>query len=197
MGGGASSEVITAPGRFSPPTRFSRQAIDYLKRWWNEHDTHPYPTKAEKQELASASGLTVTQVDNWYTKRRCFMKVTSGMETKPLTSQLSESNVSYLRTTQLSESAVAHLQKDQLPESAVVHLRRWFDMDESNTYPNKTQRAELASATGLTGAQVLRWLRSERKKKRMISSLAESTVARASGVNRLTNPDSFVDLTND
>ena len=56
--------------RLEPPHHFPPLALAHLKRWWEEHESHPYPTKEEKQELASATGLTVTQVRNWYELKR-------------------------------------------------------------------------------------------------------------------------------
>jgi hypothetical protein len=41
---------------------FPCSAAVHLEKWWDDHVTYPYPTKEEKQELASASGLTEKQI---------------------------------------------------------------------------------------------------------------------------------------
>jgi hypothetical protein len=45
-------------------------ATELLTRWMAKNDHHPYPTEAEKRELAEAGGVTVEQVSNWLSNRR-------------------------------------------------------------------------------------------------------------------------------
>ena len=38
--------------------------------WYAEHESNPYPTREEKQELALDSGLTLQQVSFWFYRQR-------------------------------------------------------------------------------------------------------------------------------
>ncbi len=42
-------------------------ATQVLREWYNHN---PYPSPREKRELAEATGLTTTQVSNWFKNRR-------------------------------------------------------------------------------------------------------------------------------
>jgi len=46
------------------------KAVLTLRDWFTNHVNHPYPTEAEKQDLASATGLSVKQCTNWFTNTR-------------------------------------------------------------------------------------------------------------------------------
>eukprot|EP00258_Populus_trichocarpa_P049606 XP_024465625.1 BEL1-like homeodomain protein 9 isoform X2 [Populus trichocarpa] len=45
-------------------------AVAVLKTWLFEHFLHPYPTDSEKQALAQQTGLSRTQVSNWFINAR-------------------------------------------------------------------------------------------------------------------------------
>eukprot|EP00727_Mastigamoeba_balamuthi_P001356 m51a1_g11217 putative homeobox protein meis3 (167) ;mRNA; f:26811-27688 len=56
-----------------PPKRarwLSTAATRALRAWLLEHVDAPYPTPAQKQRLARAAGLSVTQVSNWFINAR-------------------------------------------------------------------------------------------------------------------------------
>jgi hypothetical protein len=46
--------------------------VAVLQAWMfsPEHIAHPYPTGAEKQELADATGITLKQVTTWFMNGR-------------------------------------------------------------------------------------------------------------------------------
>ena len=51
-----------------------------LVKWIEEHQSNPYPTKAEKQYLAYYSGMNLTQLSTWFANaRRRIKKI--GMKT--------------------------------------------------------------------------------------------------------------------
>ena len=63
----------------SPPGASSyRQAAEKRKRrntgalvqWIEEHPYNPYPTKAEKQNLAYTAGMTLRQLNDWFANAR-------------------------------------------------------------------------------------------------------------------------------
>ncbi|KAJ6772703.1 HOMEOBOX PROTEIN TRANSCRIPTION FACTORS [Salix koriyanagi] len=45
-------------------------AVAVLRTWLFEHFLHPYPTDSEKQALAQQTGLSRTQVSNWFINAR-------------------------------------------------------------------------------------------------------------------------------
>ncbi len=66
-------------GSLSYPVRRMRNTA-VLVKWIEEHQTNPYPTKAEKQYLAYYSGMNLTQLSTWFANaRRRIKKI--GMKT--------------------------------------------------------------------------------------------------------------------
>jgi len=54
---------------------FPKTTTDLLKSWLFDHLEHPYPTEEEKAVLAEDTGLTVKQINYWFTNsRRRFLK---------------------------------------------------------------------------------------------------------------------------
>eukprot|EP01028_Stygiella_incarcerata_P000338 TRINITY_DN1037_c0_g1_i2.p1 TRINITY_DN1037_c0_g1~~TRINITY_DN1037_c0_g1_i2.p1 ORF type:complete len:451 (+),score=132.67 TRINITY_DN1037_c0_g1_i2:165-1355(+) len=47
-----------------------KHAINLLKTWLFQHFLHPYPSEEEKKELSSQTGLTMTQLNNWFINAR-------------------------------------------------------------------------------------------------------------------------------
>ena len=47
-----------------------RESTAYLKQWLLNHIEDPYPTRQEKQQLATISGLTTNQVKTWFANAR-------------------------------------------------------------------------------------------------------------------------------
>ena len=41
-----------------------------LKQWFNDHIEHPYPTQREKDALARSAGLSLKQINDWFTNYR-------------------------------------------------------------------------------------------------------------------------------
>ena len=50
--------------------RFSRNAICALEDWLFQNRTNPYPSKTEKEKLSEITGLSSTQINNWFTNNR-------------------------------------------------------------------------------------------------------------------------------
>ena len=51
-------------------TSRSKTSTRPLRLWFSGHLEHPYPTEHDKEQLVSASGLSRTQVDNWFSNAR-------------------------------------------------------------------------------------------------------------------------------
>jgi hypothetical protein len=68
-------------------TRFStlgHKATTILNHWFKQHEHHPYPNFLEKEKLAKQTGLTLTQVNYWFTnKRRRTNPAVSGPDSSP------------------------------------------------------------------------------------------------------------------
>jgi hypothetical protein len=49
-----------------------REGVKMLKRWMlsDEHFHHPYPNNEEKMQLVNATGITLKQLNNWFTNAR-------------------------------------------------------------------------------------------------------------------------------
>eukprot|EP00998_Keelungia_sp_KM082_P010130 NODE_6326_length_644_cov_83.883946_g6303_i0.p1 GENE.NODE_6326_length_644_cov_83.883946_g6303_i0~~NODE_6326_length_644_cov_83.883946_g6303_i0.p1 ORF type:complete len:199 (-),score=25.40 NODE_6326_length_644_cov_83.883946_g6303_i0:47-604(-) len=78
-------------------------AVALLKEWFYEHQATPYPTPEEKQELCRATGLSVTQVCNWFTNTRRRQWAPSVRETLALENKPTPRTITK-RTCQLLES---------------------------------------------------------------------------------------------
>ena len=77
-------EISTLKKRYrSPPVEFSRGSISrhrrfslgadarrILKEWVDDHIDDPYPSVAEKQQLAAEANLSIKQVNDWFTNYR-------------------------------------------------------------------------------------------------------------------------------
>jgi hypothetical protein len=50
--------------------RLSRKAISILKGWMRDHNENPYPTEQDKDDLKEETGLTRTQISNWFANAR-------------------------------------------------------------------------------------------------------------------------------
>lgn len=48
----------------------NNQALTVMTDWYEEHLENPYPTKAEKEDLAKRGGITLGQVKSWFANKR-------------------------------------------------------------------------------------------------------------------------------
>lgn len=46
------------------------EASKILKEWFLNHYQHPYPSEEEKKELQEKTGLSITQINNWFINKR-------------------------------------------------------------------------------------------------------------------------------
>lgn len=49
---------------------FPKQATNIMRAWLFQNLQHPYPTEEQKKQLASQTGLTILQVNNWFINAR-------------------------------------------------------------------------------------------------------------------------------
>lgn len=62
----SSSRAKSKPKSYFLPNK----AVKKLKKWFFLNVSHPYPSYAEKEQLAKETGLTHSQVSNWFTNSR-------------------------------------------------------------------------------------------------------------------------------
>lgn len=58
--------------------KLPKPVTDLLKTWLLEHASHPYPTEDEKKQLCDATGLSISQVSNWFINARRRILVPTG-----------------------------------------------------------------------------------------------------------------------
>jgi len=49
---------------------FPKQATNIMRSWLFKHIQHPYPSEDQKKQLATETGLTILQVNNWFINAR-------------------------------------------------------------------------------------------------------------------------------
>lgn len=49
---------------------FPKVATNMMRAWLFQHFSHPYPSEEQKKQLASDTGLTILQVNNWFINAR-------------------------------------------------------------------------------------------------------------------------------
>lgn len=58
--------------------KLPKVVTDLLKTWLLDHASHPYPTEDEKRRLCSVTGLSISQVSNWFINARRRILVPQG-----------------------------------------------------------------------------------------------------------------------
>jgi len=123
--------------------KLSKEAVEKLKKWYDEHEAHPHPTKEERAELALTTELTENQINTWFKCERRRRIKTAGC---------------------IFEMKIKTWER--FPTAAVSILKKWYDEHESNPYPSKEEKAELMMTTRLTEKRIKKWLATERLKKK-------------------------------
>lgn len=62
--------VPRIPNTKLPQKRYPKHVQKILYEWLRTHFDHPYPTKAEKDEIARTAGISADQVGQWFTNAR-------------------------------------------------------------------------------------------------------------------------------
>jgi len=57
---------------------YSKEVSEILNNWYNDHLQSPYPNEDEKRELCTMCGLTLLQLNNWFSNKRIRMKKKGG-----------------------------------------------------------------------------------------------------------------------
>ncbi|KAI5288747.1 hypothetical protein KEM55_008994 [Ascosphaera atra] len=47
-----------------------KKVTDILRAWFSQHIDHPYPSEEDKQMLINQTGLSISQISNWFINAR-------------------------------------------------------------------------------------------------------------------------------
>ncbi|KAL6234044.1 hypothetical protein BDW75DRAFT_174170 [Aspergillus navahoensis] len=96
--------------------------VNILKKWFDQHCDKPYPSKEEKMELASSSGLTLTQISTWFANARRRRKNKSLCPNPLLTSTQSPINMRQRLEGELSLMSPMERWRNSPPEAEAASL---------------------------------------------------------------------------
>ena len=65
-----STSTVSSSDHHPQQKRKPRRNPAVLVQWIEEHQSNPYPTKSEKQQLATLSGTTLRQLNDWFANAR-------------------------------------------------------------------------------------------------------------------------------
>lgn len=82
LAGSTRPERLASPGgqTVAAPkvgARLSRESLKILRQWFDVHSDAPYPDDATKEALRRSTGLTKTQLTNWFANTRRRYKLTT------------------------------------------------------------------------------------------------------------------------
>ncbi|EEU36737.1 uncharacterized protein NECHADRAFT_51835 [Fusarium vanettenii 77-13-4] len=117
--------------------RFSKEALQILKRWLALHSRYPYPAEQEKELLQRQTGLTKTQVSNWFTNTR-----------RKRRAQPQRNPFSHTDNTQTGPIDISRRPGTPAVDSNTNQLQRWVDSPPEN---------EPASVTAIARAVASSW----------------------------------------
>ena len=98
-------------------TRFSKEAVYVLRRWYFAHENHPYPNDQDREILQNQTGLNRTQIANWLANAR-----RRKMTMHPQTRSSPQSNTQPIDIPQRPPTPTVGRTKHHLNP-----LERWFD----------------------------------------------------------------------
>ncbi|OQO06889.1 hypothetical protein B0A48_07455 [Cryoendolithus antarcticus] len=60
-------------GKTRKRSNLPKQSTEIMKHWFDQNIANPYPSEEQKQVFANATGISMTQVSNWFInhRRRC------------------------------------------------------------------------------------------------------------------------------
>jgi hypothetical protein len=136
-----------------PPSKSDNLDIEVCKAWYDAHQSNPYPTKVDIEQLANTTGLTEQRIKNWFRNER----VRRG-DTKPRSSRGDKMPRGMRnRGKEISDEASP-------PEAnlGIEACKAWYDAHQSHPYPTKLEIEQLANTTGLTEQRIKKWFQNQR-----------------------------------
>ena len=117
--------------------KLSESAVNKLKEWYSENSSNPYPTRDQKLELATTTGLSRKRINSWFENERA-------------------------RKRKAASGPIAL--RARLSQSTVDKLKTWYNEHESHPFPNKEEKLELLADTNLTKEQLRNWFKVQRRR---------------------------------
>ncbi|KAF5008044.1 hypothetical protein FDECE_5665 [Fusarium decemcellulare] len=117
-------------------TRFSRESLQILKKWLALHNRHPYPSEEDNALLQRQTGLSKTQISNWFSNARRKRKA-----------QTQKPNFSRTGAAVTEPVNVPRRPDTPAPESNLDPLRRWVDSPPENEPASATAIARAVSSS--------------------------------------------------
>ncbi|KAM5343656.1 hypothetical protein ACJ41O_012193 [Fusarium nematophilum] len=100
--------------------RFSRETVKVLRDWFHSHAHDPYPNEQEKSLLQRKTGLSQTQIADWFANARRRGKVTAKRPTSPMPRQPRSLPIKAWRRTEVSRHVDSQARN-------MNPLERWVD----------------------------------------------------------------------
>ncbi|THV76782.1 hypothetical protein D6D28_00824 [Aureobasidium pullulans] len=121
-------------------SRFSKAAVKVLRNWLDEHQSNPYPTEDEKEQLGRTTGLRVAQINTWLANARRRGK--AGLKNKATMDGLPQST-----TTSIPPSAAIGI-----PGSTEIEINKWSDMNPLERWKHSPPQNEPAPFNAIADA---------------------------------------------
>ncbi|KAM6510000.1 hypothetical protein FALCPG4_017633 [Fusarium falciforme] len=141
--------------------RFSKEALQILKRWLALHSRYPYPTDGEKELLQHQTGLTKTQISNWFTNTR-----------RKRRAQPQRNPFSHTDNTPIGPIDISRRPGTPAVDSNTNPLQRWVD---------SPPESEPASVTAIARAVASSWESPPRRNTHYRSMLTDEESGRSFG----------------
>ncbi|AYV82866.1 MAG: homeobox protein 4 [Hyperionvirus sp.] len=110
-------------------SNYDRHHNKILEAWFDENSEGPYPTLRQKKELANDTGLTLKQVNTWFTNTRKRLKTRRS----------------------------GTVRRQYFSEDQINILRNWGLNNWKYPYPTPKEKERMADEAKLTYDQVQHW----------------------------------------
>ena len=169
---------LTSPdyfiGRGAKRKYLHQGAVCVLNAWYEQHFDHPYPEDDAVEILAANAGISASQVKKWMANKRVrscntlafngsihpkkLQKLLQLKDCPPTPPPEPRCNVETPPSEKHARS------KRMLDPSAVGFMNQWYYEHQAYPYPTEGEKRCIASATGVTAAQVTCWFANKRNR---------------------------------
>lgn len=140
------------PNAWRPQRGLPERAVSVLRAWLFEHFLHPYPKDSDKTMLAKQTGLTRSQVSNWFINARVrlwkpmveemYLEEVKNQEKNSTTSQDNKNK----ETNMVSNSSALHEEKQPIITSSLLLQDGTTTPTEISTSTSPTAGASIQGA---------------------------------------------------
>lgn len=151
-------EVEDDDGKARRGVPYSEEATAPLEEWFISRAQYPYPNREQFIDLEEASGLTMTQIQRWFARRRFQEQVMRGADADDDAGDDDGDNArddNRAKPVKVRKGA-------PLPPDATAPLQEWLISHSENPYPTDAEWIYLVKASGLDALQVQGWIKRHR-----------------------------------